>query len=87
MNNKELLEGIFNKRTYKFYLRSESIKKIFNLGDVNKDYISYLSSKWFLSNQYEHSHYGLVSDYTSGYDSDNTIYMDDLYSITSYDNL
>lgn len=84
MNNKELSKSMFNNRTYRLYLRGESIKKIFNLGDVNKDYINFLSSKWFVSNDYKYVEYSSMLDFG---DIDNyyTNEIDDFYSGTSYD--
>jgi hypothetical protein len=84
MNNKELSKSMFNNRTYRLYLRGESIKKIFNLGDVNKDYINFLSSKWFVSNDYKYVEYNSMLD-CGDIDNYYTNEIDDFYSITSYD--
>lgn len=101
MNNKELLKGIesINRKGYKLYLRSESIKNIFLSDKSDKSYTGFMKSKWnlvdtyssyssYLSNQIDlsirYSEYLSENCYISSYTiNDET----DIYSIVNYENL
>lgn len=59
MNNKDLLIGVegIDRRGYKLYLRSESIKKIFLSTNSDKSYTTFLNSKWYRISNTEYSQY------------------------------
>lgn len=65
MNNKDLLIGVegIDRRGYKLYLRSLSIKKIFLSEEVDKSYsfTNYMNSKWYYTQKNEYTQYLLNS--------------------------
>ena len=99
MNNKDLLIGVegIDRRGYKLYLRSLSIKKIFLSEEVDKSYsfTNYMNSKWYYTQKNEYTQYLLNSidqninfeEYLSDHyinASNYTNYVSDNYDVTYY---
>ena len=100
MNNKDLLIGVegIDRRGYKLYLRSLSIKKIFLSEEVDKSYsfTGYMNSKWYCNKKNEYTQYLLnsidqninfeeyLSDHYINVTSNYTNYVSDNYIVTYY---
>lgn len=98
MNNKDLLIGVegIDRRGYKLYLRSESIKKIFLSTNSDKSYTTFLNSKWYRISNTEYSQYlcdmldqsisytEYLSDQNYITTSNYTNYVSDNYIVTYY---
>jgi hypothetical protein len=100
MNNKDLLIGVegIDRRGYKLYLRSLSIKKIFLSEEVDKSYsfTNYMNSKWYYTQKNDFSQYLLnsidqninfeeyLSDHYINVTSNYTNYVSDDYDVEFY---
>jgi len=101
MNNKELLKciGYIDRKGYKLYLRSESIKKIFLSTKSDKSYTTFLSSKWnrsvgystylsdMLDQRISYTEYLSEQNYIESYSNYQINNVTDIYSVVNYENL